>query len=126
MASRAVPVPLPMVEQGSRPAMADQGIPAAMADQVIRATMAEIRGPAVTKVSWTGPAEAKESWAVPAEAKESWAGPTLWGARVALTLRGARVALTLGGRNQQGHSGELDGTSRGARVSWAEPAGALG
>ncbi len=111
---------------------------------MIRATMAVIRGlaeakeswagPAEAKESWAGPAEAKESWAGPAEAKESWAGPTLWGARVALTLGGARVALTLGGArvaltlggarvaltlggwNQQGRSGELDGTSRGTGV----------
>ncbi len=37
--SRAVPVPGPKVEPGSRAAMADQGSRAAMADQVIRAAM---------------------------------------------------------------------------------------
>ncbi len=41
MASRAVPIPGPMAEQGSRAAMADQGIRAAMADQGTRAAMVD-------------------------------------------------------------------------------------
>ncbi len=42
--SRAVPVPGPKVEPGSRATMADQGSRAAMVDQVIRAAMAD-QGP---------------------------------------------------------------------------------
>ncbi len=41
VASRAVPIPGPMAEQGSRAAMADQGIRAAMADQGTRAAMVD-------------------------------------------------------------------------------------
>ncbi len=44
VASRAVPVPVPMVEQGSRATMADLGVRAAMADQGSRAAMADQGG----------------------------------------------------------------------------------
>ncbi len=42
VASRAVPFPGPMAEQGVRAAMADLGTRAAMADQVTRAVMADL------------------------------------------------------------------------------------